>query len=63
MDPEAHSESLSSINEDLLREGLATIDRKGCKYIQSYPAVLKRLQDATAIAKRERAMFWASSCE
>ena len=54
MDPEAHSESLSSINEDLLREGLATIDRKGCKYIQSYPAVLKRMQEAVAYAKKER---------
>ena len=54
MDPEVHGDSLGSINEDLLREGLATIDRKGCKYLQSYPAVLKRLQDAVALAKRER---------
>lgn len=54
MDPEAHRDSLGSINEDLLREGLATIDRKGCKYLQSYPSVLKRMQDAVALAKRER---------
>ncbi len=54
MDPEAHSDVVASINEDLLREGLATIDRKGCRYLQSYPAVVKRMQEAVNAAKKER---------
>ncbi|KAI0700878.1 hypothetical protein BC835DRAFT_1404699 [Cytidiella melzeri] len=54
MDAELHTDPLASINVDLIREGLATIDRKGCKYLQSYPQVLKKLQEALALAKRER---------
>ena len=54
MDPEVHSDVIASINEDLLREGLATIDRKGCRYLHSYPAVLKRMQEAVAAAKKDR---------
>ena len=48
------SDPLASINVDLLREGFATIDRKGCKYLHSYPQVLKRMPEAVALAKRER---------
>ena len=54
MSPDDHTEALSSVNVDLLREGLATIDRKGCRYLQSYPAVLKRMQDAVTAAKKDR---------
>ncbi|KAI0790842.1 transcription factor [Abortiporus biennis] len=54
LDPIVQTDPLACINADLCREGLATIDRKGCKYIQSYPAVYKKLQDATFAAKRER---------
>ena len=46
MDTEQHLDPLSSINVDLVREGLATIDRKGCRYLHSYPQVLKKLQEA-----------------
>lgn len=35
------------------RIGLAVIDKKE-RYLASYPAVLKALQDATLLAKRER---------
>jgi staphylococcal nuclease domain-containing protein 1 len=45
---------LSCINADLLREGVAAIDRKNCPYIASYPHVLKRLQDAISGAKKDR---------
>lgn len=54
MDPEQHTDPLASVNVDLVREGLATIDRKGCRYLQSYPQVLKKLQEALQEAKRDR---------
>lgn len=53
-DTSAADDPLACINADLLREGLATIDRKDCRYISSYPTVLKRLQDAITDAKRDR---------
>ena len=53
-DPRASEDPLACANLDLVREGLASIDRKGCKYISVYPQVQKRLQDALAGAKAER---------
>ncbi|KAI0305558.1 transcription factor [Multifurca ochricompacta] len=52
--PASVEDSLASINVDLVREGLASVDRKGCKYLASYPQVLKKLQEAIAGAKRDR---------
>ncbi|KAF9012412.1 transcription factor [Cyathus striatus] len=54
-DPAAVDDPLTCINADLVRDGLASIDRKGCRYISSYPSVLKKLQDSVALAKKERA--------
>ena len=54
MDAELHTDPLSSINVDLLREGLATIDKKGCRYLQHYPQVLSKMREAITLAKRER---------
>jgi staphylococcal nuclease domain-containing protein 1 len=55
MDIEEHgNDPLASVNVDLLRDGLATIDRRGCKYLQSYPQVLRRMQEAVAEAKTGR---------
>lgn len=48
-------EPLACINADLVAEGLASIDRKGCKYLQAYPQVYKKLQDSIREAKRDRA--------
>jgi staphylococcal nuclease domain-containing protein 1 len=47
----------ASINIDLLREGYATIDRKGvsAKYAGSYPAIMKQLESAVKEAKASRA--------
>lgn len=53
-DPATAGNPLASINVDLVREGLASVDRKGCKYLASYPQVLKKLQEAVAGAKRDR---------
>ena len=53
-DPATAEDSLASINVDLVREGLASVDRKGCKYLSSYPQVLKKLQEAVSGAKRDR---------
>ena len=53
-DPATAEEPLASINADLVREGLASVDRKGCKYLSSYPQVLKKLQEAVSGAKRDR---------
>ncbi|WVF72237.1 hypothetical protein IAT40_007049 [Kwoniella sp. CBS 6097] len=52
-DPNAADDPLACLNADLVREGLATID-KSCRYINSYPQVLRKLQDATEGAKRDR---------
>ena len=46
-------DSLGWVNVDLVREGLATVDRS-CKYIQHYPEILQKLKAASALAKRER---------
>ncbi|KAI9456612.1 transcription factor [Russula earlei] len=53
-DPTTADDPLASINVDLVREGLASIDRKGCKYLSSYSQVQKKLQEAVAGAKRDR---------
>src|SRR6266404_5162196 len=53
-DPAMAEDPLSSINVDLVREGLASVDRKGCKYLSSYPHVLKKLQESVSGAKRDR---------
>ncbi|KAK0226010.1 hypothetical protein IW262DRAFT_1540191 [Armillaria fumosa] len=52
-DPASAQDPLSCINADLLRDGLATIDRK-CRYLHSYPQLLKKLQTSVQEAKRER---------
>ena len=53
-DASAAQDPLACINADLLREGLAAIDRKGCRYISAYPQVVKKLQQSVADAKRDR---------
>jgi len=53
-DPAAEKDPLASINADLLREGLATIDRKNCRYLSAYPGVAKHLREAVNAAKRDR---------
>lgn len=54
MDAELHTDPLSSINVDLLREGLAAIDKKDCKYFHHYPQVVNKMREAITLAKRER---------
>ncbi|KAF8444736.1 hypothetical protein L210DRAFT_1037095 [Boletus edulis BED1] len=53
-DPASAHNPLACINADLLREGLASIDRKNCKYLGAYPHVVKHLQECVAAGKRER---------
>ncbi|KAF8638063.1 hypothetical protein AX16_010695 [Volvariella volvacea WC 439] len=52
--PASASDPLECINADLLREGVASIDRKGCRYLHVYPQVVKKLRDSVAEAKRNR---------
>jgi staphylococcal nuclease domain-containing protein 1 len=54
-DPVAMQDPLACINADLVREGLASIDRKGCKYLGAYPHILNKMHVAVAEAKRDRA--------
>ncbi len=54
-DSSAQNDPYASVNVDLVREGLATIDKKGCKYLASYPGMAKKLREAIATAKRDRA--------
>lgn len=53
-DPSTGSDRLASINVDLVREGYAVAERK-LRYVGSHPDVVKRLQEASQEAKRERA--------
>lgn len=46
---------LACINADLVSEGLAIPDRKGCKYLSAYLQVVKKLQASVSEAKRDRA--------
>lgn len=53
-DPAAQHDPLACINADLLREGVAAVDRKNCRYLAAYPQVVKKLQESVNAAKRER---------
>ncbi len=53
-DPATAEDPLASINVNFVRDGLASMDRKGCKYLGSYPQVQKKLQEAVVEAKRGR---------
>ncbi|KAG6918719.1 hypothetical protein DXG01_012204 [Tephrocybe rancida] len=53
--PAVASDPFACINADLLAEGFAAIDRKGCKYLAAYPQVVKKLQSSVLAAKRDRA--------
>lgn len=55
IDPSDTTPLGSSINVDLVREGLASVDKKGCgKYLASYPQIIKQLREASLSAKRDR---------
>ncbi|KAF8633360.1 hypothetical protein AX17_004531 [Amanita inopinata Kibby_2008] len=54
-DPATQNDPCTCINADLVSEGLASIDRKGCKYLQLYPQMNQKLRDSVQIAKRDRA--------
>ncbi|KAI0645442.1 transcription factor [Trametes meyenii] len=54
-DPAVAQDPYASVNVDLVREGLATVDKKGARYLSSYPAMGKKLQEAVNQAKRDRA--------
>ena len=52
--PDVANDPYACVNIDLVAEGFASIDRKGIKYLNSYPGVYKKLQEAVAEAKRQR---------
>ncbi|KAF8678179.1 Tudor domain [Rhizoctonia solani] len=52
-DPHSANDPHASINTELVRDGLAMIDKKE-RYLASYPGVVNALKDATLSAKRER---------
>lgn len=53
--PETAEDPSACINADLVSEGLASMDKKGCKYLGSYPQIIKKLQSSVLQAKRDRA--------
>ena len=53
-DPAVAQDPTACINAEIVRDGLATVDRKGCRYLKSYPAVVKKLQESITGAKRDR---------
>lgn len=53
-DSASQQDPLACINAELLREGVASIDRKGCKYLAAYPQVVQKLREAVTEAKRGR---------
>ena len=54
--PASAQDPLACVNADLVSDGLASIDRKGCvRYLQGYPQVYKKLRECVLEAKKERA--------
>ncbi|PPQ63489.1 hypothetical protein CVT24_005146, partial [Panaeolus cyanescens] len=53
--PETAEDPSACINADLVSEGLASVDKKGCRYLASYPQIVKKLQSSVLQAKRDRA--------
>lgn len=53
-DPGSAQDPFACINAVLLREGLASIDRRNCKYLGAYPELVRHLQECAAAGKRER---------
>jgi staphylococcal nuclease domain-containing protein 1 len=54
-DPASAVNPAACINVELAREGLATLDRKGCKYLKAYPSLVEKVTTAIKDAKRDRA--------
>ena len=54
-DPAAAVDAAACINVELARDGLATLDRKGCKYLKAYPSLVDKVRSAINEAKRDRA--------
>ncbi|ORX39823.1 hypothetical protein BD324DRAFT_615122 [Kockovaella imperatae] len=52
-DPNAADDPLACLNADMIREGLATLD-KSCRYLAAYPQVVEKLKQATEGAKADR---------
>ncbi|KAJ3735805.1 hypothetical protein DFJ43DRAFT_1151026 [Lentinula guzmanii] len=52
--PQSATDPYECLNAELLRDGLATIDRK-CNYLSAYPQLLKKLKDSVLEAKKDRA--------
>ncbi|KAG6842174.1 hypothetical protein C0991_001667 [Blastosporella zonata] len=52
--PAVANDSYACINADLLADGLASIDRKGCRYLASYSKVVEKLQSSVLAAKKDR---------
>ena len=54
-DPATQADPHACVNADLTKEGLASIDRKGCRYLKAYPQMREKLREAVQVAKRDRA--------
>ncbi|KAK7472782.1 hypothetical protein VKT23_000889 [Stygiomarasmius scandens] len=52
--PASAGDPLECINAELLRDGVASLDRKGCKYLSAYPQLMKKFQSSIGEAKRNR---------
>ncbi|KAG9014511.1 hypothetical protein FRB93_013636 [Tulasnella sp. JGI-2019a] len=53
-DSSSTSDPSASINSTLVREGFCIVDRKGCKYLNSYATIQQRLRQDTEEAKGTR---------
>lgn len=54
--PACAQDPLACVNGDLVADGLASVDRKGCaRYLQGYPQIYKKLRECVLEAKRDRA--------
>ncbi|BEI99776.1 hypothetical protein CcaverHIS631_0408190 [Cutaneotrichosporon cavernicola] len=52
-DPNSAEDPLACVNADLVREGLAALD-KGLRYLGAYPQIVKKIQQAAEGAKIDR---------
>lgn len=53
-DPAVATDPAACINVELVRDGLATLDGKECKYLKAYPDIVSKIRAATGEAKRDR---------
>lgn len=57
-DPELSKDELATLNGEMVKEGYASVDRKGKRYHSAYSQLVSKLDESERQAKRDRAGMW-----